>query len=838
MSKSMLFGLSLLALSLTSCNKDVVFDQAKYDNMVSEAFVVDQVDPGHTWATLGTGHASIAVNDIVSGNYEVTLFRDYPTSGASPVYLCKGLVENGGTLDLTFSYPLADTTLYVAAVDPNGHRQVKPVSITNGQVNCHFGEQAAASRRYARQATTTDQPYSVPAYSAPDLSAYNQGSVVSDATNRTDNVENYYRLSSNWTGVFHPLAVGSTSISAPVNVYVTAKWTINGDQRVNGGCNVIVAPGGEIVINAGANLSTNDDHIHSGMIYVLPGGKITGDGLLALNNGTQGAITAYSYNGGTIDVNTINLNGGTLYNASHGQLRCTQLQGGASGSRLINQGNAHIVNAGNATTASFGSTTAGLQVWNACQLVVDRYLCLGGESRIDDGGYVECGEFFGGGSNAGGIFLAMGHNAVLNVVQDDESEYHTGAVKFNNFGIQGPASAGTGKAIVAFSQALSRSDYTAQVKDTYIYNYVELVVPSSYDIYAYDNGQNIFYGMMNARNWNMGQNVVSQSEQNVTISHDTPSYTVDADDCSRGISSGASGQITPRAFSMRYCFEDNFPDAGDYDFNDAVITLTPTVNGRTVTLDVSLDAVGATKTIGAAIHLVGVRRSDLASDPVAQGFTPLPDEPWTQNAPYDYIDTDQTFLDAGQLPNRQSDGMVVVLFKDAHWAINPVTDDNGQPVNKFYNTMKDRSDSRGLVVEPKTARYTLTFSSAEKAAAMLDQSVYDVFIVEPYNGSAWEVHTVQNGFKTLQVLTPDKGLSSSGLSYAQAYGTNMPWAIMTEGNTFRYPVEWQVIGRQKAASGGGLEGAYRTPGHSFAEWATNRSTATDWYNYPDASKVY
>ena len=43
--------------------------------------------------------------------------------------------------------------------------------------------------------------------------------------------------------VFHPLAAGSTSISAPVNVYVTAKWTINGDQRVNSGCNVIVAPG-------------------------------------------------------------------------------------------------------------------------------------------------------------------------------------------------------------------------------------------------------------------------------------------------------------------------------------------------------------------------------------------------------------------------------------------------------------------------------------------------------------------------------------------------------------------------------------------------------------------
>lgn len=833
-----LFGLGLLALCLTSCKKDAVFDQEKYDNLVKESFVVDNVDPNHNWATVGTGTATVTVSDVVSGSYEVTVFKDYPVAGSQPVYLCQGTVENGSTLDMKFSYPIALKTLYVAAVDRNGHRQVKAVPVENGRLRCVFGQAAASSRQGARRAATSGQPYSVPSYSAPSVSAYNQGTSISDATNRTDQVDTYYKLDSDWTGVFQPIASGSTSISAPVNVYVTAKWTINGDQRVNGGCNIIVADGGEIVVQQGASLTTNDDHNYSGMVYVMPGGKISGKGLLKFSNATEGIITPYSYNGGSIDVGTIDLNGGTLYNAANGQLKASELVGGGTGSRLINQGNAHITNAGNDLYESFSSTYAGLQIWNACQLVVDNRLNIGGESHFDDGSYTECGALHCGGSNQGGAFLAMGHNAVINVVEESGNSYRTGDVKFDNFGIQGPASSTTGKAIVIFKQANHKCNYSMGIKDTYIYNYVELVVPSSLNIYGtcYD----LFNGMLNGYlTWGgYYDSVVGESERNAVYSHDTPSYTIDVSECSKGVTSGGSGRLDPQPFRLRYCFEDNFPNVGDYDFNDVVLTLTPTVSGKTLTLQVSLDAVGATKTIGAAIRVIGLRRSDLAQDPVAQGFTALPNEPWTKVSPYTNIDTDETFLDAGVSPNRKSDGMVVVLFKDAHWAINPVKSSGGQVINKFYNTVQDRNNDRGLVVTPKTATYTFVFNDEEKAQSMLAQNLYDVFIVESHNGAPWEVHTVQNGFKTQQVLTADKGVSSSGKTYEEAYGTNMPWAIMVEGNTFRYPVEWQVIGRQKASNGNQLEGAYRTAGHSFAEWAANSATATDWYDYPDASVVY
>ena len=54
MKSKVLIGLSLLALGVTSCKKEIEFDQANYDNYVNQAFVVDNIDPYHRWATMGT----------------------------------------------------------------------------------------------------------------------------------------------------------------------------------------------------------------------------------------------------------------------------------------------------------------------------------------------------------------------------------------------------------------------------------------------------------------------------------------------------------------------------------------------------------------------------------------------------------------------------------------------------------------------------------------------------------------------------------------------------------------------------------------------------------------
>ena len=282
-------------------------------------------------------------------------------------------------------------------------------------------------------------------------------------------------------------------------------------------------------------------------------------------------------------------------------------------------------------------------------------------------------------------------------------------------------------------------------------------------------------------------------------------------------------------FCMTYCFEDNFPDACDYDFNDVVLTVIPSVKDKTLTLKVLLEAIGTQKCIAAAIRIVGVKHSDLTRNPVAVNSFSSPDHQGLGE--YNNIDTEDTFLYEDVSPNNTKD-VVVVLFKDAHWAMNPQKADNGGVDRSYYNTVRrDQDGSLKAYTTAAEATYTFSFKSDEKARSLLDHSIYDVFIVESYNGSYWEVHTVP--YKTAQVITtikPD--------GYSAAYGSNMPWAIAVPASTsskFKYPIEGQVIGEKRGST---LSGAYKTSEHSFGEWAENRKTALDWYNYPTSGLVF
>ena len=232
--------------------------------------------------------------------------------------------------------------------------------------------------------------------------------------------------------------------------------------------------------------------------------------------------------------------------------------------------------------------------------------------------------------------------------------------------------------------------------------------------------------------------------QAVAAAYQEVNFVKDEDECSPQYGPTQPTVVNEKPMSMRYCFEDNFPDAGDYDFNDVVLTVTPKLNDKTLTIKVSLDAVGATENVAAAIRLTNVKSTDLESYTVTQGFASPEDAGGLGS--YDNIDTRETFLKEDQKPNNTSN-MVIVLFKDAHWAINPQKTSTGAVERTFFNTVKP-GDYYERNVDVKTATYTLVFNDADRAKTMLAQNSYDVFIVEPYNGAYWEVHTVQNGFKT------------------------------------------------------------------------------------------
>lgn len=822
MKKSFWIAMAVLSLGVTSCKDDVSFDQATYDELISKAFPVENVDPNHQWATVGKATGSITVNGDYGETYKVGLYLGHPEITTSSKQLYFGEVLSGETLNVTFSHPVATDVIYIGIFDKDGRRVYMNAPIVDGHVDAVYGAAASASRRAseadAPQYAKTANDYLNPANTQNVISedAMKQYPALTDdiiATQATltdgtwtwsQEKGNYQVFPGGGDGKHWYVAPNTTitkvfNVNGTYGVYNDVVIYVEGTMHVNGntlnGPTIVISEGGEMIIDG------NTSCTNAGRFVVLPGGKITGaDGKLWDNSNGS-----YCYNAGTIDFNGImNLNGTNFYNC--GTVNVDILTGTAGDTKFTNFGKI------TANTNSYAGSTYN-QTWvNACYVHFKQSAGLGSSillsgSRFDVDG--DCKPVAG--------TIEMQNQSELKV----DGLLHANGVTFN-----GPSSNGQ-------YAILKMAKLGATWTDGITCNNFVYVDLDPNEIYGKDQNLSLNYkdlgdnyqygaaaGIINYKihYWVNENNALNE----ITIPEgcgNSGGFNPDGND-------GDDEIPEPNSFSFRYCFEDNFPDAGDYDFNDVVLTVTPKLNDKTLTIKVSLDAVGATKTLAAAIRLISLKSTDLEEYTVTQGFASPEDAGGLGS--YDNIDTRETFLKEDQKPNNTSN-MVIVLFKDAHWAINPHKTSTGAVERTFFNTVKP-GDYYERNVDVKTATYKLVFKDADKAKTMLAENLYDVFIVEPYNGAYWEVHTVQNGFKTDQVITnrkPEPG-------YSNAYGSNKPWAIMVPGD-FKYPYEWQIIGTR---SSGVLSGAYQTAGHSFAEWAENSEDATDWYLYPTGGLVY
>lgn len=822
MKKHFWIAMAVLSLGVTACKDDVSFDQETYDELINKAFPVENVDPNHQWATVGKATGSITVNGDYGETYKVGLYLGHPEITTSSKQLYFGEVLSGETLNVTFSHPVATDVIYIGIFDKDGRRVYMNAPIVDGHVDAVYGAAASASRRAseadAPQYAKTANDYLNPAntqnvisedamkqYPALTDDIIAAQATLTDGTWTWSQEKGSYQVFPGGGDGKHWYVAPNTTITKVFNVngtygvYNDVVIYVEGTMHVNGntlnGPTIVIAEGGEMIIDG------NTSCTNAGRFVVLPGGKITGaDGKLWDNSNGS-----YCYNAGTIDFNGImNLNGTNFYNC--GTVNVDILTGTAGDTKFTNFGKI------TANTNSYAGSTYN-QTWvNACYVHFKQSAGLGSSillsgSRFDVDG--DCKPVAG--------TIEMQNQSELKV----DGLLHANGVTFN-----GPSSNGQ-------YAILKMAKLGATWTDGITCNNFVYVDLDPNEIYGKDQNLSLNYkdlgdnyqygaaaGIINYKihYWVNENNALNE----ITIPEgcgNSGGFNPDGND-------GDDEIPEPNSFSFRYCFEDNFPDAGDYDFNDVVLTVTPTLNDKTLTIQVSLDAVGATKTLAAAIRLISLKSTDLEEYTVTQGFASPEDADGLGT--YDNIDTRETFLVEDQKPNNTSN-MVIVLFKDAHWAINPQKTSTGTVERTFFNTVK-AGDYYERNVDVKTATYKLVFKDADKAKTMLAENLYDVFIVEPYNGAYWEVHTVQNGFKTDQVITnrkPEPG-------YSNAYGSNKPWAIMVPGD-FKYPYEWQLIGKR---SGGVLTGAYQTAGHSFAEWAENSEAATDWYLYPTGGLVY
>ena len=298
----------------------------------------------------------------------------------------------------------------------------------------------------------------------------------------------------------------------------------------------------------------------------------------------------------------------------------------------------------------------------------------------------------------------------------------------------------------------------------------------------------------------------------------------------------ALSTLKPQTYT--YLFEENYPEPGDYDYNDVVMRVSQERTAvNQITVNVTLSAVGAEKQIAGCIRLVGYSYDDIDSVYTTTGVT-FNDGINDQTLyPFGNIFSDKTVAHSLLMKGRNQEA-VLNLFCDAHWAMAfNINADYGLFTRKKYNVMDPYSDKYNTDTyqsrAERTLSYVITFKDDnQKVISSLDNfclETLDPFIITYYNGGNFETHVEQ--FKAARVLA----------DYSVASFKDLPWALMVPQSDFRYPQEGNEIGYRKRLESGAvaMSGAYTTVGHSFGEWAEDHTRFLDWYLYlTNSTMVY
>ena len=141
-----------------------------------------------------------------------------------------------------------------------------------------------------------------------------------------------------------------------------------------------------------------------------------------------------------------------------------------------------------------------------------------------------------------------------------------------------------------------------------------------------------------------------------------------------------------------YLFEEEYPQPGDYDFNDVVLSVSmERSDGQEVRFKIQLAAVGGTKQMGAAIRLAGYKYNEVESvkteDDASFDITGVGELP----------DMYRTMIQDKSLLQQSLNGEAVLnLFADAHWATGDrIISESGSITRKRYNVSYEKSDEYG-----------------------------------------------------------------------------------------------------------------------------------------------
>ena len=283
----------------------------------------------------------------------------------------------------------------------------------------------------------------------------------------------------------------------------------------------------------------------------------------------------------------------------------------------------------------------------------------------------------------------------------------------------------------------------------------------------------------------------------------------------------------PSLLYYAYCYEDEMPEPGDYDYNDLVMHLALERTGeKKIRFHVKVAAVGSNKQLAFLIRLPGISMDDIDS------LYAEDDKSFNVNMHGEQLKQQSSYVENDKLLNKllvtsKNGEPIINFFADAHWAIGEVKyNDYGQYDRKQYNVNYGTTSTTAELL-PREIIYVLKVKDAQKLNSLTLEDM-DPFAMKAYGNIIREIHTFP--YRFVDALYENKYVDVK----------NLPWALVVPSGSFWHPLHGQNIGfrmkNEYTQNNEILYGAYRKQGHSFGEWSLNRNQSLDWYLNDNATK--
>jgi len=776
--RSALIFLLFITIAMVGC----IEQENLYDPDFQTENPIDLSAPdGFDWSTVSTVQISVEANDEFDGAYyySIAIYDNNPIAATDSIAtLAKGVAKEGQNFTATLTLSKETEYLYIEQTDPRGRSVVKSYPVSEN-MTCDFSSASTTTEvaSSTRAVTTTRATISMPDYTVIPSNAVEISSLVSwDALQSNSN----YKMTGTYDTNFNYYG------GSGVKLYISGIWNMPSDFIVQTGLEIIVMNGGKIVSTH--NLIFNG----SSSLTIMPGGSVSIKNLIFYSSDNacknwgdlevNQTITASS--GGLFySQGTVTAKDATFYGSSPIQNEGKMTLSG----KLYMPSSATLTNSGEITAADL--ETNSLTLTNDGTMIFDKITSFG-NSHLNNNCYIES------------TSKALISGCVVNL--------NKGYIKAVALTITGSTVNLLNGSMVEATATLDHTSWS----DTYdggTGTRSLLKAPKMTGYGFYYNGNLTIEADTHPVNSLYSQTYYLNSPAQMA-GYGKSSVVIEV--CTGTANGGNSGTDPSNpTFPVEsvndtkytYLFEDQWPIYGDYDMNDIVLRVNKTTmylnssnKVEKFKIDAELLAVGASKTIAAAIQLDDVVVSAVSS------------------VEYSNKPTSLFSFTAQGLEDGQSKA-VIPLFASAHRFMGSVT-------NNFINTAIGSSYN---VVTAPTITITVLFDNATLSPENFSISKLNLFIItDGLSDNRKEVHVATyyptDRANSIYFGNHNDATSVSGNKYYVSKD-GLAWGILVPA-AISYPKEYADI---------------KSVFPQFANWVLSGGAQnTNWYTIYDTSGIY